>query len=262
VVAAPAGSFFGAVIGWRYAFFCLVPISAIALLWKLISLPRMEAEGGSGPGNLLKILGRRRIAVGMAAVSLFFMGQFTLFTYLRPFLEAVTGVGASTLSFLLLGMGVAGFVGTTLIGRFLKENLYRTLTVIPVLMAVIAVALIHLGSSMVMAAVLLSVWGLIATAAPVAWWTWLARSLPEDAEAGGGLMVAIIQLAITFGATIGGVLFDMSGYQATFGASSVLLLLGAALAAVAARLGLQRTMPERHAENAVNTGEEANYACS
>lgn len=74
-------------------------------------------------------------------------------------------------------------------------------------------------------------------------------------------MVAIIQLAITLGATIGGALFDMSGYQATFGASSVLLLLGASLTAVAARLGLQKTMPERHAQHAIIPAEEGNYAC-
>jgi hypothetical protein len=36
--------------------------------------------------------------------------------------------------------------------------------------------------------------GLFATSAPVAWWTWL--TLPQDAE-GGGLMGAMVQLAIT-----------------------------------------------------------------
>jgi predicted MFS family arabinose efflux permease len=29
---------------------------------------------------------------------------------------------------------------------------------------------------------------------------WLAKTLPDDAEAGGGLQVALIQFAITFGA--------------------------------------------------------------
>lgn len=56
------------------------------------------------------------------------------------------------------------------------------------------------------------------------------RSLPQDAEAGGGLMVAVIQLAITLGAVLGGVLFDFSGYQLTFAASAVILLLAAQLA--------------------------------
>jgi len=31
VIAAPMGSFLGAIIGWRYAFFCIVPIAAIAV---------------------------------------------------------------------------------------------------------------------------------------------------------------------------------------------------------------------------------------
>lgn len=62
----------------------------------------------------------------------------------------------------------------------------------------------------------MGLWGLVATPAPVAWSTWLTKTLPQDAEAGGGLMVAIIQLAITLGATIGGLLFDWQGYQATF----------------------------------------------
>lgn len=78
-------------------------------------------------------------------------------------------------------------------------------------------------------------WGLFATAAPVGWWTWVARTLPNDAEAGGGLMVAVVQLAITFGAVVGGILFDTTGYQATFGASTVLLLIAAVLTALTAR---------------------------
>lgn len=57
---------------------------------------------------------------------------------------------------------------------------------------------------------------MIATAAPVGWWAWLARSLPQDAEAGGGLMVAVIQLAISAGAIVGGFLYDASGYRMTF----------------------------------------------
>jgi predicted MFS family arabinose efflux permease len=51
----------------------------------------------------------------------------------------------------------------------------------------------------------------------------MARILPDDAEAGGGLMVAVIQLAITLGAALGGLLFDHLGYQFTFFAAAALL---------------------------------------
>jgi predicted MFS family arabinose efflux permease len=65
------------------------------------------------------------------------------------------------------------------------------------------VALIIFGGWVASTALLLGAWGLIGTAAPVGWGTWLSRTLPFDAEAGGGLMVATIQLAITVGATLG-----------------------------------------------------------
>jgi predicted MFS family arabinose efflux permease len=235
VIAAPLGSYLAAFVGWRWAFFCVVPVTAVALCWKLVSLPRMPAVSDAGSGNVLRLLKNRRVVLGMIAVSLFFMGQFALFTYLRPFLETATHVSASMLSLLLLVVGVAGVVGTTTIGSVLKFGLFRTLATIPLLMAAIAIALTLAGSSLTATAILLSFWGFIGTAAPVAWWSWLARTLPRDAEAGGGLMVAVIQLAIALGAIIGGFLFDASGYHATFGTSALLLVAAAVMSILAAR---------------------------
>jgi predicted MFS family arabinose efflux permease len=235
VVAAPLGSFLGGIIGWRGAFFCVVPVAVVVFIWQFISLPSMKTEGRATSGHVFYLLRRPAVCLGMAAVSVFFMGQFALFTYLRPFLETVTRVDLSALSLILLLIGVTGFIGTLLIERFVRSDLYRTLIVIPAIMAVIAAALIGFGTSLLVTAALLGVWGLLATSAPVGWWTWLSRTMPRDAEAGGGLMVAVVQLAITIGATVGGVLFDASGYQATFGAAAVLLVIAAWLAAKTAQ---------------------------
>lgn len=235
VVAAPLGSFLGALIGWRGAFFCLIPVAVVASAWLLFSLPAMKSQSSASTGNVLRLMKRIPVALGMVAVSVFFMGQFTLFTYLRPFLETVTHVSVSMLSLMLLVLGLAGLAGTFLIEALLKNGLYRTLIVIPMLMAVIALALVSFGSSAATTTVLLGLWGLVATAAPVGWWTWLARTLPDAAEAGGGLMVAIIQLAIASGATVGGLVFDLNGYRATFELSATLLGVAAVLAFLAAR---------------------------
>ncbi|MBW9080718.1 MFS transporter [Rhizobium pusense] len=235
VVAAPLGSFLGGLIGWRLAFFCLVPVAGIVLVWQLLSLPSMKAVARPGVANVFRLLGRPVVAVGMVACALFFMGNFALFTYLRPFLETVGHVSVTTLSLLLLMLGVTGFIGTTLIGGFVQKSLYGTLAVIPALMAVIGLGLVALGSWLAATALLLALWGLFATSAPVGWWTWLAKTLPHDAEAGGGLLVAIVQIAITVGATVGGILFDASGYQATFGASAAILVIAALLTVMTAR---------------------------
>jgi len=235
VIAAPLGSFLGGIIGWRGAFFCVMPVAVIALVWLLVSLPALKPTGKAKTGNALRLMKNSTVALGMLAVSVFFMGQFMLFTYLRPFLESVTRVEVSTLSLILLVLGLAGLAGTFLIDRLLKHNLYPTLIAIPLIMAGIALALVAFGSSTLMTTLLLGSWGLVATAAPVGWWTWLAKTLPDDAEAGGGLMVAIIQLAIAAGATVGGVAFDLSGYQATFELSAGLLIVATLLAYLASR---------------------------
>lgn len=235
VVAAPLGSFLGAIVGWRGAFFCLVPVAVIALAWKTISLPAMPARSSHGKRGVFGLLKSPPVALGMLASSLFFLGQFALFTYLRPFLETVTHANAMTTSLMLLAIGVAGFIGTVLIGALVQDHLYRTLVTIPLAMAAIAIALIVFGSSTALTAVLLACWGLLGTSAPVGWWSWLARTLPDDAEAGGGLMVAVVQFAIASGAALGGVLFDSAGYQATFGMSACVLVVAAVVAVAAAK---------------------------
>jgi predicted MFS family arabinose efflux permease len=235
--AAPLGSYLGSIVGWRGAFSCLVPVALLALVWQWLSLRAMKGQARPTEGTgVLKLLRDFRVAVGMAAVAVFFMGQFALFTYLRPFLETVTGVDVSTLSWILLGTGLAGLVGTTLIGKVLSRNFYAPPVVIPLVMACIALALIVFGSSTAAVAILLAVWGLVGTAAPVGWRTWVARTMPQSAEAGGALMVAVVQLAIALGSAAGGVMFDVSGYATSFGASAGLLMLAAALAFCTARM--------------------------
>lgn len=228
-IAAPLGSYLGGIIGWRGAFFTIIPLALIAFVWQWMTVPSLPAKTGSTKKraflNTFRLLGSLQMALGMLAVMLFFMGQFTLFTYLRPFLEEHTGVDVEQLSLLLLTLGVFGLLGTIWISQLLKTYLYSLLIIIPFLMMVIAFSLIKFGDSLAATFVLLAFWGLLATAAPVAWWTWLSQELTSDAEAGGGLMVAIIQLAITLGAAGGGLLYDATGYEGTFNTSAGILLL-------------------------------------
>jgi predicted MFS family arabinose efflux permease len=73
-IAAPLGSFLGAFIGWRGAFFCVVPLAALALCWQLMSLPAMRSERPPGAGNVFRLLGQPKVAFGMAAILFLFMG--------------------------------------------------------------------------------------------------------------------------------------------------------------------------------------------
>ncbi|GLS28363.1 Predicted arabinose efflux permease, MFS family [Mesorhizobium albiziae] len=141
-VAAPLGSFLEAYLGWRGAFFAVVPLGLLALVWQWISLPPLPPRGRRASGNVLGLLRRRPVALGMVSILMLFMGQFALFTYLRPFLENVTGLAIPALSAILLFMGLAGVAGTWCVGRLLTTRLFSILAIIPLVMAVLAMGLI------------------------------------------------------------------------------------------------------------------------
>jgi predicted MFS family arabinose efflux permease len=140
----------------------------------------------------------------------------------------VTHVSGAQLSCVLLIVGIAGFVGA-LIGRAIGERLHLTLATLPGMLAVVAVGLAT-WHSLPATGALLAIWGLVSTAAPVVWWTWVTRTAPNNAEAGGGLMVAVAQIGICAGAGGGGVIFDGYGPVATFIGSAVLLVVAALVA--------------------------------
>jgi predicted MFS family arabinose efflux permease len=54
-------------------------------------------------------------------------------------------------------------------------------------------------------------------------------------------MVAVVQLSIALGSTVGGLLFDHSGHQATFEFSAGLLLIAAGLVFATGRADRLRT---------------------
>ncbi|WP_316677847.1 MFS transporter [uncultured Tolumonas sp.] len=227
VIAAPLGSYLGNYVGWRGAFLCLIPVALISFIWQWICLPSMTVQQENQPTikGMFRVVIKPLNRFGFIAAGLFFMGQFCLFTYIRPFLEHSVDIVGSKLSLILLVMGVMGFLGTTVIGGFLRFGLYKVLCGIPLLMALIAVALVCSAHVEIAIIILLGLWGFVATAAPVGWWAWLADAMPNDSEIGGGLMVAIVQLSVGIGSTMGGLLFDTSGYQGTFYASAITLVL-------------------------------------
>ncbi len=238
VIAAPLGSFLGSIIGWRGAFFLVVPVGAAAFVWQWLVLPSLPADASISPGRMLGLLRNRMFALGMSATTLAFMGQFALSTYLRPVLETVTGLDIAPLSLALFGIGVAGLVGTGVAGVVLRRRLQLALVGLPLILTALALLLVLAAPFALPFAGLLLLWGLFTTPIPVAWGTWMTRIVPGDLEAAGSLQVALIQFAITAGASAGGLLFDHVGWWSAF-LLGALLMLGATLLAVPAAQGVK-----------------------
>ncbi len=225
IAAAPLGSYFGQLIGWRNVFLIAAGLGVLGLAWLAATLPAMAPSGATRLRTLVDVLRRPGVALGMLATILVFVGHFAFFTYLRPFLEIVTGVGVSGLSAILLGYGVANFIGTSLAGRLIERSLRPVLIAMPALMIVLGAALVLLGRAPLADALLVALWGMAFGGIPVAWSTWITRTVPDEAESAGGVMIAAVQMAIATGAAAGGAVFDASGVNGVFvGAVGVLVL--------------------------------------
>ena len=226
--AAPLGSFLGNIVGWRGVFWGLVPIAILNLAWQWKSLPPITPQRPIPVATLLGLLRRRTVAFGMVGVMLTFAGAFAVFTYLRPFLETFTRVSVPQLSSLLLGLGVAGFLGTYLGSALARRKLDALLVGLPIALGLVNVGMLLLGHSLWGMAPMMVLWGTVNSAVPVAWSTWMTQSIRDEPEAGGGLLVAAIQLAIMLGAACGGFLLDHASIVATFLGGTVLLAAGSA----------------------------------
>lgn len=235
IFAAPVGSYVGDLLGWRAVFLIAAGLAVATLVFQLATLPKMPPTGTAGLRTLVEVLRRPRIGIGLFSALLVFAGHFAFFTYIRPFLETVTGVGISAVSGILLGFGVANFAGTLLAGPVLERSLRLALVSMPLLMGALGLGLATLQSTPLADSLMVALWGLAFGAVPVAWSTWLTRTVPDQAETAGGLLVAAVQLAISIGAAGGGMIFDASGAQAVFAAASAVLLVAALIILVSVR---------------------------
>ena len=170
-----------------------------------MTLPTLAPARPTPLFAVFRLLTRRGIGVGILAVVMVFTGHFILFTYIRPFLETVSGAGIARISTTLLIFGIANLAGTLLAGILLAGNLRLTLSAMPAVIALVAVGLVTLGgASATLDTGLIAIWGLAFGAVPVGWSTWITRAVPDEAEGAGGLLGASVQGAITIGAAVGG----------------------------------------------------------
>lgn len=229
VVAVPLGSYLGGLYGWRSAFVAAAAVGVVTLVFQLFTLPPLAPRRPARLSTVLEVLLRPGIAVGMLACVLVHTGHFALFTYIRPFLESTSGVGAEGLALMLLGFGAANFVGTLLAGWLLEKSPRGTMVLMPALVGVAALALVWLPASVPGQVVLLALWGMAFGGVPVAWSNWVARAVPDQAESAGGMVVASVQSAIAAGAAAGGAMFSFSDIDGVFVAAGILMLLAALL---------------------------------
>lgn len=220
---------------WRVVFVGAAVVTLAVAVALRFALPPVPAAPGTGLRQLWDTLRRPGVVLGLTGHVLTVLGQLAAYTFMRVALERVDGVDAAGIAWLLVLYGVGGFLGNVVIGALVDRHLRALAFGVPAALAVaiLVVALLPGSLPAIVGAVL--VWGMGFGGWLVVVNTWLAHVVPDRLEAGGGLVVAGFQLAITLGAAAGGLLVDLAGVPATFAVAAVVLALGSALFGIANR---------------------------
>ncbi|MDG4719408.1 MFS transporter [Thalassospira aquimaris] len=227
VFAAPVGSFLGDIISWRAVFLLAAGIGVITFIVQFATLPSLPPRGRASLRTLVDLINRPGMKFGLFSLVIIITGHFALFTYVRPFLENVTGVATAGVSGVLLGFGIANFIGTHLAGALIACSLRMTIALMPLIMGLATLGMVMINGALNPTIVLVAIWGMAFGGVPVAWSTWITRTVPDEAESGGGLVVAGFQTAIASGAVIGGLVVDHVGALGVFSLGGIVLVISA-----------------------------------
>ncbi|MEU7531006.1 MFS transporter [Saccharothrix sp. NPDC042600] len=219
VLGVPAGTLLGELAGWRVAFAVVAVLSAVVLVALPVVLPPLPPVRATDLRVLRTSLRTRGTRAALLVTFLVVLAHFGAYTYVRPFLEQVTGLSGTAVTAVLLLYGTAGVVGNFLVGR-------HGFGPAAGLLAAATALLPFLGRWDAGAVVLLVVWGLAYGAVPVCSQALFTTAVPDAPEAASVLFTASFQATIGVGALAGGAVLDHAS-------PSVVMLLGGGVAALA-----------------------------
>lgn len=232
VLGVPFGTAIGEAMGWRNTFWAVVVIGFAAAAALYAWLPRDIPVPKVNFLREAASIGSTQVVLAMAISVLASASLFSVFTYIAPMMQDVTGLSGHAITVMLLIFGVGLTVGNFVGGRLGDWKLMPSVIGI-FLLLIPTLALLSLTShAMLPAAVTLFVWGaqVFALVSP------LQMRVVTEASAAPNLASTVNQGAFNFGNAIGA---WIGGVGITWGvAYDQLPWIGVSLAVVALALTL------------------------
>jgi DHA1 family inner membrane transport protein len=238
----PAGTALGQWAGWRASFWAIVPIGVIATIAVAVLVPR-QAE--AAPVRLLRefgVLRRPQVLLAMSMSTLSSASLFSVFTYITPLLENVTGLSPHSVTFVLVLFGVGVTIGNLVGGRLADWRQTPALIGIFLVYALVGAVLVYASHAAVPAIVCVLVWGAVSLSPGAALQTRVVDHAFEAPNLASTLNQSAFNLGNAIGAWTGGAAlslgasYDRLPWLASGFAASALVL-----ALISALLGMRRT---------------------
>jgi len=199
IIGVPLGTALGQAAGWRMAFWAIVPIGVLAAIAVALLLPR-QAE--AAPVRLLRelaVLRRPQVVLAMSMSVLSSASLFSVFTYIAPLLEDVTGLSPHHVTYVLLLFGVGITMGNLAGARLADWRQTPALIGIFCVYTIVGGVLAYASQSPVPAVACFLLWGAVSFSPGAA----LQTRVVDHAFEAPNLASTLNQSAFNFGNAIG-----------------------------------------------------------
>ncbi|WP_283808847.1 MFS transporter [Tardiphaga sp. P9-11] len=205
VLGVPFGTALGQAAGWRAAFWAVVAIGFIAFLAITRFVPSGMPGTRGGLAKEFRALGRWPVLLPMLISTIASVSMFSLFTYITPLLEEVTGLTPHGVTGALLAIGVGLTIGNLIGGRLADRNLLSTIIGAFICLVIVLGALALVVHMALPTLVLLILWGGIAFALVSPLQIWVVDAATDAPNLASTLNQGAFNLGNATGAWIGGV---------------------------------------------------------
>ncbi len=224
IIGLPLGRAIGLAVGWRMTFAIVAVLSALLLVYLLVTMPWVP---GAEPFNVAQLPGlfkNKGLVALFILTALYAWGYYTGYSYIEPFLLQVGGIESGMVTIILSVFGVASIVGSLMCSKLyprFRFPFFRIITIgVPVALLFMHMA-VGLGVGAVFADVVL--WGICAAAVSVVYQAEIINvSTDEEETVAMAFFSGIFNFGIGFGAFLGGQVVNTAGISNVFYAGGIL----------------------------------------
>lgn len=226
----PVATWVGQQIGWREAFAGTAVLGVIAIATLAFALPKGMPGQRPDVRRELRVLVRPEVLISMGTTIMGSAAMFTLYTYVAPMLETLTGASNSFVTLALVLIGIGFTIGNWLGGKLADWSLDGATAIFLGALAAIMLVMPLVVGTQAGAAIILLVWGAAAFAVvpPVQTRVMLAAS--EAPGLASSINIGAFNFGNAVGAAVGGAVISAGlGYAMVPVAGGVLAAAGLAL---------------------------------
>lgn len=244
-VGVPLTAIVGHAVGWRWAFVGVGALGLVTLAALWAWTPSLPSAPGTTVRTELGALRNRRLWIAFGAGAVGFGGMFAVYSYVKPLLTEVTGLGVALVPLVLALYGIGMTIGTVVGGRLADRSVMGTVIGGMVATIVVLVAIALVGSYPVPAVLALVMLGVTSQVLGLSLQTRLMDVSPAAPSLGAALCHSALNLGNATGAFVGGlVIAGGFGYLAPAWVGAGLTAVGLVVVLVFGRGPVpERTLP-------------------